>query len=127
MTDLSDYLENKLLDHLTGRLAYTKPTSVFMALFTVPPGEAGAGTEATGAGYARKAVTWGAAAAGVIANSAAVSFTPTGGNYGTISGIAVFDAVTGGNMLFYKDIADFATYADVTVQFAIGALTVKLD
>lgn len=127
MSDLTDYLENRLLDHASGRTAYAKPAATYLALFTVAPGEAGGGTEVSAAGYSRKVVTWSAAAGGVTSNTAIVSFTPTGGNYGTVSAIGVFDAATGGNLLLKKDVADFATYQDVTIQFAAGAITFALD
>jgi hypothetical protein len=127
MTDLTDYLENKLLDHATGRAAYTKPPATYLALFTGNPSEAGGGVEATGSGYARKPVTWSVASGGVTSNTSIVSFTPAGGNYGTISAIGLFDAEAGGNLLLHKNVNDFATYQDVTVQFAIGAITFALD
>lgn len=45
--NLTNYLENKLLDHFLGTTAYTMPSPVYVALFTVAPGDAGGGTEVT--------------------------------------------------------------------------------
>lgn len=53
----SDYLEKKVLDHWYGGTNTAPPATLYLALFTSDPGEAGGGTEATGAGYARKSVT----------------------------------------------------------------------
>lgn len=53
----SDFLELELLDHVLGNAAYSAPATVHFAWFTALTGEAGGGTEATGGGYARVAVT----------------------------------------------------------------------
>ncbi|WP_377846978.1 hypothetical protein [Bosea sp. UC22_33] len=79
----SDYLEKKLLDHSLGVAAYTMPGTVYLALFTADPGEAGPGTEVSGNGYARQSTAFAAAAAvdGVMTarNSTAKTFTAVGG------------------------------------------------
>ena len=38
--NLTNYLENKLLDHFLGTTSYTMPSPVYVALFTVAPGDA---------------------------------------------------------------------------------------
>lgn len=53
MSALTDYLENKLVDHIFRASSYTKPSVLAVALFTSAPGEAGGGTEVTGGSYAR--------------------------------------------------------------------------
>ena len=58
MGSFSDYLEAKLLDHVFGKTnAYTAPTTLYLALFTVTPSDSGGGTEASGGGYSRLAIT----------------------------------------------------------------------
>ena len=42
----SNYLETELLDHVFTNSAYTAPSTLYLALFTGAPGEAGGGTEA---------------------------------------------------------------------------------
>lgn len=94
------YLKNKLLDHLTGRATYTKPTNTFIGLLVADPTVAGLQNfELQGGAYARVQATWAAAANGIIATSADVFFNdlPTA----TLKYWAVFDAATNGNMLEY--------------------------
>ena len=50
----SDYLENKLIDHLFRAGTFAKPTALWVALFTGAPGDAGGGTEVSGGSYARE-------------------------------------------------------------------------
>lgn len=127
MTDFSNYLENKVLDHVFRNTAYTPPATVYLALFTAAPTDAGAGTEVSGAGYARQAVTFGAASGGAIENSGAVSFTASGGNFGTVVAVALFDASTSGNMLAWKVITSAAVNDGQTLTFPIGLIDVTLD
>lgn len=104
--NLSDYAENALVAHSVGKAAFTLP-SVYLALFTVTPTDvAASGTEVSTAGtaYARQSVpaaSWGAASAGAITTVADVLFAVATGAYGTVVAIALFDAVTGGNMIWY--------------------------
>ena len=127
MTDLTNYAENELTDHLLGTGAYTAPTNVYLALFTAAPSDSGGGTEVTGNAYAREQTTFGAASNGVASNTAALSFTAAGGNWGTVTHVAVMDALTAGNMLVQRAITTQRTVNDgETLEFAIGAVTFTL-
>lgn len=102
----SDFLENKLNDHVLGGPAYTAPATVYLALYTVAPTDAGGGTAVTGGGYARLAVTnnatnWGPSAAGLKSNLVQLGWPAATANWGTIVAMAIFDAPTAGNMLYY--------------------------
>jgi hypothetical protein len=72
-------LENKMLGHLFGT-AYTAPTTVYMALSTTTPTDAGGNvTEPSGNGYARVAIgnnstNWNAASGGTVTNKTAITF-----------------------------------------------------
>jgi len=44
----SNYLEDELLDHVLGGADWARPATVYIALYTVTPGDAGGGTEVTG-------------------------------------------------------------------------------
>lgn len=101
---LSDYLENKLLDHCFRNTAFTSPTTVYAALFTTIPTDAGPGTEVSGGSYARIAITNAAAASGAISNSTAVTFPAATGSWGSIVAFAIFDALTVGNMLAWGEL-----------------------
>jgi hypothetical protein len=124
----SDYLENKILDHLRGT-SYTAPGGLYVALYSVAPTDAGGGTEVTTTirTAGRVAATFGAASGGSISNSALVDFGASAGS-ATIVAFAVFDAASAGNMLFYGPVTtSLAITAGINVSFAIGALTLTLD
>ncbi len=127
MSSFSDFLENELLDHAFRNATWTPPATVYLALFTASPTDAGGGTEVTGGGYARQAITFGAAAAGAIANTAEVSFTASGANYGTVVSTGIFDALTVGNMLAWDDITSAVVNDGDTIRFPIGDIDVTLD
>lgn len=126
--NISNYLENKILEHTLGKTAYTMP-SVFVALYTADPGEGGLGTEVgTGLGYVRKPVTFGAAANGSISNSLDVVFDTSTGAWGTVGFVALTDASTGGNVLWYGPLSASKTVASGdSFKIATGALIVSID
>lgn len=127
MSSFSDYLENKLLDHVFANVGYTSPATVYMALYTVAPTDAGGGTEVTGSGYTRQAVAFDAAVAGATANSALESWTAAGGNYGNVVAVGFFDALTVGNLLAWDAITSATINDTDTLEFAIGDIDVTLD
>lgn len=127
MADLSDYLENKILDHVLRNATYTSPSAVYLALYTSAPTDAGGGIQVSGNGYARKAITFGAASGGSITNTTAVEFTASGGNFGTIVAVGVFDAATAGNLLMWKTITSVAINNGDTLNFPIGDIDASLD
>lgn len=94
----SNYLENKVLLHVFGATAYTAPTTLYCALFTSDPGEAGTGTEVSGGSYARQTIAF-TVTGSQASNTAAVEFPTATASWGTITYAAVYDAVSGGNLL----------------------------
>lgn len=127
MAGYSDYLENKILDHVFRNVSYTPPAGTYLALFTAAPTDAGGGTEVTGSGYARQAITFGAASGGAISNTGAVSFSPVGGNYGNVVAVGIMDASTSGNLLGWNTIASVAVNNGGTLTFPIGDIDVTQD
>ena len=129
MAGKSDYLENKILEHVLKNTAYTSPTTVYAALYTAAPSDTGGGTEVSGSAYARTAITFGAAASGAIANSAAVEFpVASGGNWGTITHFGIFDASSGGNLLYWAALNASKVVNDgEQFKFAIGDIDVTED
>lgn len=127
MSSFTDYLENAALNHIFRNTALTSPAAVYLALFTVAPTDAGGGTEVTGAGYARQAITFGAPSGGAIANTGAVSFTASGGNFGSVVAVGIFDAATAGNMLAWDAITAATVNDTDTLEFAIGDIDITLD
>ena len=110
MSDFSDYTEDKVLNVLFRGQSHTGAATVYAALFTAAPTDAGGGTECAYAGYARVAITFGAPSGGVIANSGTVTFTAAAGSSQTVVAIAIFDASTSGNQLAQKTLSSSITY-----------------
>jgi hypothetical protein len=97
---LTNTFETTVLTWLLTASSATRPTSWYLGLFTVAPTDAGGGTEVSGTGYVREAVTF-TVTGDTASNSAAVEWPVAGGSWGTITDLAIFDAVTSGNMIGY--------------------------
>lgn len=126
MSDKSDYLKAAILNHILRNNAYTSPTTVYVGLSTADPGDDGAGlAEPSGNGYARKAATFDAPSSGVCDNQV-VTFDQATGSWGTLTHFALFDAVSGGNMLYHDALTASKAIGDGdTAEFAAGDLTVS--
>jgi hypothetical protein len=129
MSALSDHAEKLVLDWLMTTNSVSRPTAWYLALFTTATDDAGGGTEVSGNGYARQSVTFNAASSpgGTTSNASEVSFTASGGDWGTITHAAIFDASTGGNMLWHGALSSQRTVNDGdTLSFAAGAIDLTL-
>lgn len=121
MASMTDYLEDKLRDHVLRNIAYTSPTDVYLALFSTATTDAGGGTEATGGSYARQVVDFqaGGAGSGAADNSGAITFSNMPA--GTWTHAALFDASSGGNMLMHAPLTSSKTTGvGDSVQFDAG-------
>jgi len=126
MSAMSDYLEDAFLDHFLGTSSTSSPTNVYVALHTADPTDAGTGTEASGNGYARQTIAFSASSSGTASNSSAVEFpAASGGDFGTITHIGLWDASTGGNLLFHSALTTSKTIADGDI-FKIAASGVDI-
>lgn len=129
MAEMSDFLENALLNATLNGTTYTSPAAVYVGLFTSDPTDAGSGTEVSGGSYARKAVTFGTASgtSGSISNDAAVEFDQATGDWGLVAYIGIHDALTTGNLLYHTAL-DSSKQIDTgdIFKIAIGSLTVTL-
>jgi hypothetical protein len=127
MSEMSNYLENGLLNAVLRNTSYTSPTTVYVGLYTSNPGEGNTGTEVSGNSYARKSATFGSPSDGVCTNSASVEFDQATGSWGTISHVGLLDAITSGNLLFYTDITTSKTIETGDIfKIAAGSLSVTL-
>lgn len=129
MSAASDYLENKLLDHVLTATGYTAPTTRYLGLFTASTGlETNSPTsEVAGGSYTRKAVTFAAASGGTSATNATVTFDTATANWGSITHVAVMDAATAGNVLFWGAVTTAKTIeTGDTFQVSSGNLTISL-
>ena len=129
----SDYLENKLLDHVLGGADYTRPATVYVALYTVAPTDAGGGTEVSGGAYARVTVTnnatnFPAASGGAKSNGTEIIFPEATASWGTVVALAILDAAAAGNFLYWADLTTSKAIASGdTAKFAVGDLDIAED
>jgi len=155
MAALSDFAENKIIDFLfrgqalgiTGASAAagTGPTNVYVALYTANPTDSTAGTEVTGGSYARVTVasslanwagtqgagttTVSSGTTGTTSNNNAITFPAPTANWGVVTGAALCDATSGGNILAYGALTVNKTVnnGDAAPSFPAGSLTFQLD
>ncbi len=131
MSAASDYLENKVLDHVLDNTAYSQPGGIYLALFTADTGlesnSPSAEISTSGTAYGRQSVAFAAASSGSASTNATVTFSAATSNWGTITHVAVMDAATSGNVLFYGAVTTSKTIeTGDTFQVSSGNLTVSL-
>lgn len=128
----SDYLEQRFIDLVLNgntEFSFTSPT-VYAALFTTSPLDDGSGAECTGIGYARVLAgsfsTMTGVTDGAATNLAVITYPEAGaGGWGTVSHCGLFDALTGGNLLYHGPLgAPELIDATVIPRIPIGSLTV---
>jgi len=128
MAEMSNYLENAVINAVLRNTSYTSPTTVYVGLYTSDPGEGNTGTEVSGGSYARTAVTFGAPSNGVSTNSASVTFPTATGTWGTVTHIGILDAATSGNLLYYTPLDASKSIASGDVfTISTGNLSVTME
>lgn len=141
MSAMSDYLENKLIDQLFRGQAAPTTSTLYVGLLTAAPSDTGGGTEVAGGSYGRVSVgsslaNWagtqsaGSTAAssgtgGQTSNNAAITFPTPSAGWGTVTHFGIYDAASGGNLLFWGalTIAKTINQAD-TVTFPAASLSI---
>lgn len=128
MAEFSNYLENKILDHVLKNISYTSPTTAYVGLFTSDPTDAGTGTEVSGGSYARQILGVTTASAGITTSSGDITFPQATASWGTISHIGILDALSSGNLLMHTALTTSKTIdAGDILKISSGNLTVTLD
>lgn len=128
MSGFTDYLEDALLKHVFTNTAYTSPTTVYAALFTVAPSDTGGGTEVSGGAYARQSMAFSVSGTSTLAtNSAAVEYPTATADYGTVVAVGIFDAASSGNLLAYANLTTSKTVSTGDVfRFNAGDVDITL-
>lgn len=140
---MSDYLENKLIDHVFRGTSYTAPGTIYVALYTSSCSDSAGGTEVSGGSYARASVTangtnWANTQAsgtgtssgtgGTTSNSSAINFATPSAGWGTVTHFGLLDASSSGNLLVCSALTSSKTInSGDTVSFSAGALTFQID
>ena len=137
MAAFSDYIEQKIVQWLSGTDLPIPTASTFLQLYSQDPTETGSPTGAlfsTRLSIASGATSWttatgGAGSASGATLSNASAFTITGSATATASAthFTVWDASADGNLLFYGQLASAKTIAlGDEVKFNIGGLTLEV-
>lgn len=141
----SNFLENQLLNHVLGSCTYVPPSTVYVGLHTGVSGLSDAGnvssevsTAATS--YSRVSIDnsatggWTVATDGTKCNSSTLVFPAatadwtTAATGGWITHAGIYDSSTGGNLLFWSDlaVAKPVTCGD-TIKIAAGAIVITSE
>lgn len=126
-SQMSTYLQNAVINATLRNTSYTSPATVYVGLFTSTVTAGGSGTEVSGGSYARTAVTTGAPSSGAASNSANVTFPTATASWGTVTYMGIYDASTGGNLLYFAPLTNSKTIdiGDV-FQFSTSNITISL-
>lgn len=144
---LTDYAENKINDHVFRGIAFSEsaPSSYYVALYNTACSDAGAGTEVSGGGYARVAIsrtetTWkgthgsvtggSSGTNGTISNASAVTFPIATSDWGTVGWWGIVDTATPGtgNLLVCAPLTSARNITTGSVpSYPVGGLTFQLD
>jgi hypothetical protein len=134
----TDYLEDKILEHVFGGNAYTAPATLYVGLHTSASSDSAAGTEVSGGSYARQTAAFTVSGTNPTeaTTGAAIEFPTATASWGTVTYAGVYDAATGGNLLAYAELtdpSDFTTALPKTIdtgdifRISAGNLKIRLD
>jgi hypothetical protein len=136
MSALSDHLENALLNHTLRNTPYSRPATLYFALFTADPGDSGVTGEVSGGSYARAAVSndnvsfpqCAATGTPTKTNATTISFPTATAPWGTVTHWAIYDAASGSTNMIARG-ALSATRSIVTgdaPRIAVGAVSLAM-
>jgi hypothetical protein len=127
MAEISNYLENALINGTLRATTFTAPAAVYVSLHTADPTDAGTGAEVTGGSYARQAATFGAPSNGASTTTADITYPQATASYGTVGWIGIWDALTTGNLLYHSPLNTSKTIDTGDIfKITSGSLTVTL-
>ena len=134
MAGLTNYLEDKIWNHVFGSTTYTKPTNWYVGLLTATPSDSAAGTEVSGGSYARQVCAFTVTGTGtaLATNTSAITFPTATADWGIVGWIGIYDAVSSGNLVAYQNLqkSDFSTTTTKTVNdgdiFKFNSSTIKI-
>jgi len=114
MSAFSDFLETGILDHTLRGNTLPTPSTIYLALFTTDPTDAGTGLEVTDSAYVRQdAANGGTISSGWTAptdssaggskstNAKVLQFPPIADDSTTVTHYALYDSQIGGNLLYH--------------------------
>ena len=136
MAGLTDYLEDKIWNHVFGSTTYTRPTTWYVGLLTAAPADASGapGTEVSGGSYARQVCAFTVTGTGtaLAVNTSAITFPTCTTDWGVVGWVGIYDAVTAGNLVAFQNLqlSDFSTSTTKTINdgdiFKFNSSTIKI-
>lgn len=148
MAAASNYLENKLADHIFRTTTFTQPSVLAIALCLSASDDTDTGAtidEVSGGSYARVTLnpgnanwkgthnsTTGASSGtgGTVKNAVDITFPTATADWGDITDVAILDSATlgAGNLLYYGPLGATKTVANGdTFKFLADALQIQID
>jgi hypothetical protein len=125
---MTNFLANQIANATLRNTSYTSPASVYGALYTTAPTASTSGTELSGNGYSRVALTFDTPANGSASTSASATFGPASTAAWTgVKAVGVCDASSGGNILYYQTIATRNVKVGDSLVFGTGNVTISLS
>lgn len=132
----SNYLFNAQIGNILKGTPFTPPTQLYVALFTTVPqlsGSGGVEVTTSGTSYQRVAVAQNTGWQGPsgtnqeYSNTTDLVFSVPTGNWGTIVGCGLYDAVDGGNLYWvgYMTTSKAVTSGDGAPKILAGALKIS--
>jgi|AntRauTorcE11898_2_1112593.scaffolds.fasta_scaffold103009_1 hypothetical protein len=139
MAAFSDYLESGILDHTLRGQSLPTPATIYLALFTSDPTDASTGQELVDSAYVRQDLAKGGSISSgwtspatsgegfAVSNAKVTQFPPIADGSKTISHYGLYDAQTGGNLMYHGEftVAKTLEINDV-LSIDIGGLQVIL-
>lgn len=128
----SNYLENKILNFIFNGGTFVAPSTLYIALYTSAPTDAGGGTEVAGGSYARVAVTgnttnFPTTTTGEITNDMVLTFAQASSAWGSVVAFGIFDASTSGNLLYWATITPKTVASGDVISIPVGNLVISED
>jgi len=123
----SDTYETHVLNYLFTAQSVTRPTAWYVGLQTSSNTDGTPGSEVSGNAYVRKAVTL-TVSGNLATNSSTVEWAAATGNWGTVTSLAVYDSLTGGNQIAHSDLtAPKSVSTGDVFRIPAGLLDINLD
>ena len=128
LSAMSPWVGNILVNYFLRNTDYNPASgNIYVGLFTVTPSDTRTGTEVSGGGYARQEITFDISGGSAVSN-AKVTFPEATTDWGRIIGVALFDSVTSGNMLFWGNMYNSLTVNDGEIySINSGELYIELE
>lgn len=139
MAAFSDYLEQGILNHSLRGQTLPTPSTIYLALFTSNPTDSGIGFEVVDSAYVRQDMAKGGSISSgwtppatsgeghAISNAQVIQFPPVADGAITVTHYALYDAQTGGNLLYHGEFTVSKTLEiNDVLSIDIGGLQVIL-